>query len=172
MKKFAVVSCVVALTACADMDMEMDMQNINVGGVAGAVVGTLAGGYAGAEFGGGLGQTLFIAAGSMIGAGVGYETGTILYPSDQAAYDNNARMALNTSANGKVSDWANPETGNSGIFTPTQTFVTGDGRSCRNYRSTLALKTKGDDTGVIAHQEGTACQQADGSWRSLNNDFG
>ena len=45
MKKFAVVSCVVALTACAEMDM--DMQNVNVGGVAGAVVGALAGGYVG-----------------------------------------------------------------------------------------------------------------------------
>jgi surface antigen len=170
MKKFAVVSCVVALTACAEMDM--DMQNVNVGGVAGAVVGALAGGYVGAEFGGGLGQTLFIAAGVLTGADVGYEAGTILYPSDQAAYDNNARTALNTSTNGMVNDWANPETGNSGIFTPTKTYVTGDGRSCRNYRSTLALKAEGEETGVIAHQEGTACQQADGSWRSISNDFG
>ena len=170
MKKIAVISCVVALTACAKMDL--NMQNVNVGGVAGAVVGAIAGGFAGAEFGGGLGQTLFISAGAMTGASVGYEAGTILYPSDQAAYDNNARMALNTSTNGKVSDWANPETGNSGIFTPTKTFVAGNGRSCRNYRSTLALKAEGDQTGVITHQEGTACQQADGSWRSVSQNFG
>jgi surface antigen len=170
MKKFAVISCVVALTACAKIDA--DMQNVNVGGIAGAVVGALAGGFAGAEFGGGLGQTLYISAGVMTGASIGYEAGTILYPSDQAAYDNNARMALNTSTNGKVSDWANLETGNSGIFTPTKTFVTGDGRSCRNYRSTLALQAEGDKTGVITHQEGTACQQADGSWRSVSKNFG
>ena len=170
MKKIAVISCVVALTACAKMDL--NMQNVNVGGVAGAVVGAIAGGFAGAEFGGGLGQTLFISAGAMTGASVGYEAGTILYPSDQAAYDNNARLALNTSTNGKVSDWANPETGNSGIFTPIKTFVAGNGRSCRNYRSTLALKAEGDQTGVITHQEGTACQQADGSWRSVSQNFG
>ena len=169
MKKFAVISCVVALTACAKIDA--DMQNVNVGGIAGAVVGALAGGFAGAEFGGGLGQTLFISAGVMTGASVGYEAGTILYPSDQAAYDNNARIALNTSINGKVSDWVNLETGNSGIFTPTKTFFTGDGRSCRNFRSTLALKSEEDKVGVINHQEGTACQQADGSWRSVSKKF-
>ena len=170
MKKIAIILCVVAITACAKMDS--DMQNVNVGGVAGSVVGALAGGLAGAEFGGGLGQALFISAGAMTGASVGYEAGTILYPSDQAAYDNNARLALNTSTNGKVSDWANPETGNSGIFTPTKTFFAGNGRSCRNYRSTLALKAEADQTGVITHQEGTACQQADGSWRSVSKNFG
>ena len=170
MNRFAVVSFVIALTACDTINE--DIQNVNVGGVAGAVVGALAGGLAGAEFGGGLGQTLFISAGVMTGASVGYGAGTILYPSDQAAYDNNARLALNTSTNGKVSDWANSETGNSGIFTPTKTFITSDGRSCRNYRSTLALKAKGEKTGVVTHQKGTACQQADGSWRSVSKNFG
>jgi surface antigen len=168
MKKFVAVSCVVALTACA----EMDMQNANIGGIAGAVVGGLAGGMVGAEFGGGLGQTLFMGAGALVGAGVGYEAGTLLYPSDQAAYDNNARLALNHSTNGSVSQWSNPETGNGGIFTPTNAYVTADGRSCRGYRATLALKKEGAETGVIAHQDGTACQQADGSWRSVNENFG
>ena len=170
MKKFAVISCILALTACAKLDTYV--QNTNVGGVAGAVVGALAGGFAGAEFGGGLGHALLITAGAMTGASVGYKAGTILYASDQAAYDNNARKALNSSINGKVSDWANLETGNSGIFIPTKTFVAINGRPCRNYRSTLALKPQGNLTGVITHQKGTACQQADGSWRSVSNNFG
>ncbi len=170
MRKFAVVSFVFALTACAKIDM--NLSNANVGGFAGAVVGALAGGFAGAEFGGGLGQTIFIGAGALTGANVGYEAGTILYPSDQTAYDNNAQMALTTSINGTVSDWANPETGNSGIFIPTKTFVASNGRSCRNYRSTLALKSHQSQSGVIAHQEGTACQQVDGSWRSTSKKFG
>jgi surface antigen len=170
MKKIAVISCILALTACTKWDV--DVQNANVGGVAGAIVGALAGGFAGAEFGGGLGQTLFITAGAMTGASVGYEAGTSLYESDQAAYDNNARKALNTSMNGKVSDWVNPDTGNSGIFIPTKTFVAIDGRPCRNYRSILALKPQGNMAGVITHQKGTACQQADGSWRSVRENFG
>jgi len=168
MKKFAVVTCVAALTACADMGTE----NINVGGVAGAVVGGLAGGIAGAEFGGGLGQTIFMGTGALVGAGVGYEAGSLLYPSDQAAYDNNARMALASSADGTVNEWRNPETGNSGIFMPTQTYLTGDGRSCRDYRATLALRLDGAETGLIARQAGTACEQADGTWRSIYEDFG
>ncbi len=168
MKKIAAVSCLIALTACA----EVDTQNVNAGGVVGAVVGGIAGGFVGAEFGGGLGRTLFIGAGALVGAGVGYEAGTLLFPSDQAAYDNNARLALNNSANGAISQWSNPETGNGGIFTPTSLFVTADGRSCREYRATLALKDEGAQTGIIAHQAGTACQQADGSWRSVNEDFG
>jgi surface antigen len=170
MKKFTVVLFILALTACSKMDM--DVQNTNVGGVAGAVVGALAGGFAGAEFGGGLGQALFITAGAMTGASVGFEAGTVLYASDQAAYDNNARRALNTSINGKVNGWANPETGNSGIFIPTKTFVAINGRPCRNYRSTLALKPQKNLTGVVTHQKGTACQQADGSWRSISKNFG
>ena len=168
MRKFTIVSCFVALTACADVNM----QDISVGGVAGAVVGGLAGGMIGAEFGGGLGQTLYMGAGALVGAGVGYEAGSILYPSDQAAYDNNARMALAGSPDGTQSGWSNPETGNSGIFTPTQTYVTGNGSSCRDYRATLALKVEGAETGVIAQQAGTACQQADGSWRAVGEDFG
>jgi surface antigen len=170
MKKIAVVSCILALTACAKSDL--DVHNVNVWGFAGAVGGALAGGFAGAEFGGGLGQTLSIAVGTMTGARVGYEAGTSLYASDQAAYNKNARMALNTSINGKVSDWANLETGNSGIFIPTKTFVASNGRLCRNYRSTLAMKSQGSLTGVITHQKGTACQQVDGSWRSVSKNFG
>ena len=169
MKKIAVILCILALTACAKWDV--DLQNTNAGGVAGAVVGALAGGFAGAEFGGGLGQTLFIAAGAMTGASVGYEAGTIFYESDQAVYENNTRRALNTSINGKVSDWANPETGNSVIFIPTKTFIASNGRPCRSYRSTLALKPRGKLTGVITHQNGTACKQADGSWRSASKNF-
>lgn len=168
MRKIAIVSLFAALTACA----ELNTQDINFGGVAGAVVGGVAGGMVGAEFGGGLGQTLFMGAGALVGASVGYEAGSILYPSDQAAYDNNARLALAGSADGASSRWSNPETGNSGIFTPTQTYITSSGRACRDYRATLALRNDGAETGVIARQAGTACQQADGSWRSVGEDFG
>lgn len=168
MKKFVAVSCVVALTACAEVDMEQ----MSAGGLAGALVGGLAGGMVGAEFGGGLGQTIFMVTGVGIGASVGYEAGDMLFPSDQAAYDNNARYALNSTPNGTVNEWSNAETGNGGIFTPTTTYVTMDGRSYRDYRATLALREEGAETGIIAHQEGTACQQADGSWRSVKEDFG
>ena len=167
MKKFAAVSCVVALTACA----EMDTTTINAGGITGALIGGLAGGMVGAEFGGGLGQTIFMGAGALVGAGVGYEAGTLLFPSDQAAYDDNAKLALNNSANGDIREWSNPQTGNGGIFSPTTRFVTADGRSCREYRATIALKPEVGETGVIARQVGTACQQADGSWRSAVEDF-
>lgn len=168
MKKLALASCLAALTACADMDME----SVSVGGVAGAVIGGVAGGMVGAEFGGGLGQTLFMGTGIVVGAAVGYEAGDILYPSDQAAYDDNARLALANLVDGTHAQWSNPETGNGGIFIPTKTYISGSGRPCRDYRATLALKTDIAETGVIAHQSGTACQQADGSWRAVGEDFG
>jgi len=163
-----VVSCFFALMACGNVNM----QKANLGGLAGAMVGAIAGGHVGAEFGGGLGQALFIVAGSTTGAIIGFEAGTVLYPSDQAVYDNNARVALNETINGKISDWVNPETGNSGIFIPVKTFIASNGRTCRDYRSTMALKTPGIQKGVIAHQKGTACQQKDGSWRSLIKKIG
>ena len=170
MKKIAICLFLFALTSCSKNNM--GEQNVNFGGLAGAVVGAITGGFAGAEFGGGLGQTLFISAGAMSGASIGYGAGTILHASDQAAYDTNARMALNTLENGLVSEWKNPDTGNSGIFIPTKTYLASNGRSCRSYRATLALKAQKEQSGIIRYQEGMACQQLDGSWRSISKNFG
>lgn len=159
--------CLLALTACADVEGP----TLSLGGLAGAVVGGVAGGVAGAQFGGGIGQTLFMGTGALAGAAIGYDAGSILMPSDQAAYDGNARTALNQAADGDVRSWSNPETGNGGIFTPTASYLTVDGRSCRTYRATLALKNPTGGPGVIARRNGAACQQADGSWRSVDEDF-
>ena len=167
MKKFMAVFCFISLVACSRS--EPDFNHVNFGGVLGALAGAVAGGVVGAEFGGGLGQTLIISSGLLTGASVGFEAGSILYPSDQMAYDNNAKKALDHAFDGKVSNWSNPETGNSGIFIPINTFFTADGRSCRSYRSTLALKKAKNQVGVVAHQRGTACQKEGGFWQLANN---
>lgn len=167
MKNFMAVLCLISLVACSKS--EPDLSHVNFGGVFGALAGAVAGGMVGAEFGGGLGQTLFISSGMLTGASVGFEAGSILYHSDQMAYDNNAKKALDYALDGKVSNWLNPETGNSGIFIPINTFLTADGRFCRSYRSTLAIKKAENQVGVVAHQHGTACQKEGGFWQLANN---
>jgi len=169
MKKYAAISLVLVSTACADVDSGF---NISAGEAMGMVAGGFAGGTFGAEIGGGLGQMISVSIGALAGAGGGYVLGNMIDPSDQAAYNSNAVESLATNSDGDVSGWSNPKTGNSGIFTPTRSYVTGDGRYCRDYRVTLAINEDRAPNGTIARGDGTACQQADGSWALVKDDFG
>jgi len=164
MKKTFVVSLCVLASACGGMNT--DEMPVSAGGALGAVVGGFAGGYLGSELGGGLGNLIFTGVGLAAGASYGYTIGEILLPSDQTAFNNSALQSLNEGKDGEISNWSNPETGNSGIFTATQTYHSTTGNLCRDYRATLSL-SKG-----LAKREGTACQQADGSWRSIEENFG
>ena len=60
---------------------------------------------------------------------------------------------------GSSQGWKNPDSGNSGTFTPTRTYQDGSGQYCREYRQTI---TVGDRT---KEAFGTACRQPNGSWK-------
>ncbi|NQW00900.1 MAG: hypothetical protein HQ483_14445 [Rhodospirillales bacterium] len=152
------VSVLVLTSACEKPEMSMEL--------AGAVAGAAIGGYVGAQFGGGLGQWASIAGGALVGGGVGYETGRILKESDMVLYRGTAEKALARSSNGTALDWSNPETGNSGVFRPTQTFQALNGQTCRHFRSTVAFSD------AVKSGEGTACHGADGNWQIISNYFG
>jgi len=168
MRKVAALSIVLAASACADMQLP----EVTAGEMLGTVAGMYVGGSLGAEFGGGIGQLISMSAGALVGGGVGYVGGGMIDPSDQAMYNENARQALTGAADGSIAEWSNPATGNGGIFTPVRTYNTSAGRFCRDYRVTVAIASADGENGAIERGEGTACQQADGSWRSLRDDFG
>ena len=77
--------------------------------------------------------------------------------------DQNDRMytaqTLNDSRTGATTRWTNPDNGNVYEVTPTRTFETESG-PCREF--TLDA-TVGGEPGQEVY--GTACLQADGSWR-------
>ncbi|MHA1598089.1 MAG: RT0821/Lpp0805 family surface protein [Alphaproteobacteria bacterium] len=169
MRKIAIVSLTAMTAACANVDTGYGVTTYEAMGI---VAGGLAGGAVGAELGAGVGQMISMAGGTLAGAGFGYVAGGILGESDQAAYDKSSQMALNSASDGSVSEWSNPETGNGGILIPTRTYMTGDGRYCRDYRVTHAVKDEAADTGAFIRKNGSACQQADGSWKKLEQDLG
>ncbi len=157
MKKVAVLTAALVLASCANVKMTQ-------GEALGTAAGALAGGLIGYQFGGGIGQWLYTSAGAVIGAAGGYVVGNQMYPSDQAAYDRTARQALAGAEDGQILGWSNGETGNSGIFRPTRSFYLEGDRYCRDYRATFALQND------VLTGTGTACQQADGSWRVMSGD--
>lgn len=172
MRKIAIVS-VTALTAltgaCANVDTGYGVTTYEAMGI---VAGGLAGGSIGAGIGGGVGQMVSMAGGTIIGAGIGYEAAAMLGASDQAEYDKTAQQALASAADGSVVNWGNPETGNGGIIIPTRSFRTGDGRTCREYRVTHAVKEEGASAGTIIRKDSAACLQADGTWYKLEDELG
>ena len=125
----------------------------------GTLLGAALGGLAGAHIGKGAGRVAAIAAGSMFGAVIGNNIGRSLDKADRLRVRQTAQRSLESSPSGKASAWRNPDSGNSGTFTPTRTIETGNGLHCREYQQTITVG------GRTRQGYGTACRQPDGSWR-------
>lgn len=167
MKKLVAVSLILATTACANVQDGMNsVTNMSTGQLIGVVAGAYVGGTVGSEIGGGLGQLISTSIGVVVGAGGGYTIGSMLDPSDYAFYNDNAQKTLSAASNGVITSWSNPQTGNGGIFRVTRSYTTNDGRYCRDFRTAIAL------AGTVENRQGFACQQADGSWRSSQDELG
>ena len=129
-----------------------------LGGLGGAAVG----GLAGAQIGSGSGQLAATAVGALLGFFIGSEVGKSLDKADQLHAERAAGQALETNPTGETSSWSNPDSGNSGTITPTRTTYTDSGQPCREYQQTVTI-------GAETQQAyGTACREADGSWRIVN----
>ena len=128
----------------------------------GSLGGAVLGGLAGAQIGSGSGQLAATAAGALLGFFIGSEVGKSLDKADQLYAERTADQALETKPTGQSSTWNNPDSGNSGTFTPTRTSYTDSGQPCREYQQTVTIG------GETQQAYGTACHQADGSWRIVN----
>ena len=128
----------------------------------GSLGGAVLGGLAGAQIGSGSGQLAATAAGALLGFFIGSEVGKSLDKSDQLYAEHTADQALETKPTGQSSTWNNPDSGNSGTFTPTRTSYTDSGQPCREYQQTVTIG------GETQQAYGTACRQEDGSWRIVN----
>lgn len=159
MKKITALVLTILIGGCANVDMNREE-------MLGTAVGAVLGGIVGYQIGGGiLMNSLWATAGTIAGGTAGYVGTRTLMGTDRAAYDRTAQKGLAEAKDGEVLDWKNPETGNSGIFRPTNSFYAADGRLCRQYRATVALE---DD---VRSGAGMACQKPDGQWQVLADDF-
>lgn len=126
-----------------------------IGGLGGAA----AGGLLGAALGG---SGTGIAAGTILGGLIGGAIGNRLDAADQEKANVAAARALESVPAGQSVAWRNPDSGNAGAVTPMRTYQTANGQYCREYTQTI-------NVGGEKHQSyGTACRQADGTWRIVS----
>ena len=149
------VLATVVLAGCQTSMQDNPKQTI------GTVLGAGLGGLIGAGIGSGKGQLAAVAIGVLAGSYFGSEIGKSLDSADKAYMDKNAKDGLEYSKTGTTTAWKNPDTGNSGTFTPTQTFQSSNGENCREFESTIYVDGK-EETAT-----GRACRQADGTWKVM-----
>lgn len=124
----------------------------------GAILGGIGGAVAGAQFGKGTGNLAMTALGTLLGAYVGSEVGKSLDRADQQ-YAMQAESKAHAAPVGQTISWNNPDSGNSGTYTPTRDGRDQSGNYCREYQTTVNIG------GQSEQAYGTACRQPDGSWK-------
>ena len=120
----------------------------------GMIIGGALGGVLGKQVGKGDGQVAAIIIGTLVGAQIGGSIGRSMDDTDRLK----TAHTLETVRTGVSSTWRNPDTGNEYAVTPTRTYESGTG-PCREY--TVDARIDGKPEVVY----GTACRQADGSWK-------
>ena len=149
----ALATVMVAAAGCADYQNRPRQTG-------GTLIGAAAGGLAGAQFGGGSGQLAATAVGVLLGGLLGSEVGKSMDDVDRIRATQASEQALNT---GQTIRWENANTGNSGAVIPVRSGTdTQTGALCREYQQTVTVGGKQEQA------YGTACRQADGSWKVVN----
>jgi surface antigen len=125
----------------------------------GTLLGAGLGALAGSQIGSGRGQLAAVAIGALAGAFLGNEVGKSLDRADEVAMERSTQTALETAPSGQTVAWRNPDSGNSGTITPQPVVESNAGEFCREYQQTITV------AGQSEQAYGTACRQADGSWK-------
>ncbi len=153
---FIVLTLTVILSACAE---NQNNQKQTIGTIIGAGLGALVG----SQVGDGKGKLVAVALGTLGGAFAGSRLGKALDDIDRLKANQTQQSALENNKDGEPSTWKNPNTGNSGRVTPTQTTRNeSSGEDCRRYEHQIIVD------GQKEIVKGTACRKPDGTWRVIN----
>lgn len=150
MSKILTVCAVLALSLSSGCETTTHAQE-------GQVIGGVLGGVVGSQVGGGSGRTAAIIVGAIAGSMIGQHIGQTMDDADRMK----TAVALNDNRTGQASSWVNPDTGYAYEVTPTRTYE-GAAGPCREFTTTA---TVGGKPGQELY--GTACLQADGSWKII-----
>ena len=135
-----------------------------IGGCASKMqTGTALGALTGGALAYGLGQDsskkeLWTVLGIGLGAMIGQSIGQQLDERDKYLMAQTFEFTMEKAPTNHKSQWENPDSGHGGTVTPTRTFDTGTG-PCREFTTTVSIG------GHTEEAYGTACRQADGSWK-------
>jgi surface antigen len=105
------------------------------------------------------GGTAGIIGGVLLGGLVGGAIGNALDQRDKRLAMEAAQNSFENSRTGTSTGWQNPDSGNSGSITPTNTYQSSSGQYCREYQQTITVG------GEKQQSYGTACRQPDGTWK-------
>lgn len=155
MKKIILMSAMILSVGLAGCE---SLQNAGTKQAIGSAGGAVLGGVLGSKVGKGNGQLWATGIGVLLGGLVGSEVGRSLDKADMV-YAQRANDQAHTAPLGEEISWNNPESGNSGVVTPTRDGQNTEGRYCREYQQTIYVG------GVQEEGYGIACQQPDGSWQ-------
>lgn len=164
MKQFFLLILIVTFTLFGtQVRAECQQQQGSGGEILGTLAGAALGGLVGAQVGSGTGKKVAIGAGVLAGGFLGNRIGKALSCQDQQQHYETTQNALETQPTGQASSWTNPDTGHSGEITPTRTYTSADGVPCRDFDQTIFVD------GEYEKVEGTACRQADGTWKPVSS---
>jgi len=122
----------------------------------GALTGAAVGAAVGSTIGKGRGKALAIWLGAIVGANIGSAIGKHMDQNDRLR----TSQILETRRTHTATTWVNPDTRNTYTVTPTRTYTIAEG-PCREF--TLDATIGGNTEEIY----GTACRQADGSWKVI-----
>ena len=125
----------------------------------GAVAGAVVGGALGYELiGSGTGQLVGLALGAAVGSAGGYVLTERLTQLDLRVMNEKTYDGLANAPSGEQVSWSNPRSGNKGEIIPLRTFLSRDGKLCRDYSRTITVAGETEQT---VH---TACRNGQGDW--------
>lgn len=146
----------ILLGACSRTDQGT---NEKVGSTTGAVLGAVIGSRIGGSFDENSGRILGATLGALFGSIIGKEIAKTLSEADLQRANESAQDTMETADTGQTVKWDNPDSGNSGTYTPTSDVQQVDGEDCRDFESSVLI----DGEQQVA--TGRACRQPDGSWK-------
>lgn len=121
---------------------------------AGALTGAAVGAVLGSTVGRGHNRPFAVWLGAVVGASIGSTVGRYMDEQDRMK----TIHILETQRTNTATTWVNPDTNNTYTMTPTKTYSIAEG-PCREF--TLDAQIGGKSEEIY----GTACRQADGSWK-------
>jgi len=152
---FAILIAMCLMTGCAGTYTKQD-------------TGTALGALTGGALAYGLGQDsskkeLWTILGVGLGAVIGNNIGAQLDERDRLMAGQTLQHTLEKAPTNAVGSWNNPDSGNSGTIVPTQTTMSSNNQPCREFTTTVYVG------GQEQQGYGTACRQADGSWKIVQS---
>lgn len=157
MKKRMIVGALI-VAATAQTASVAQAGNADIGGIIGGIIG----GLAGHQMGKGNGNTAATIIGAIAGSMIGNKVGAEMDENDRRAVAQAQRQSLNGNLN-EDCDWDGrnygSRTGARGrVVSTREGYNQYTGEYCREYRSTIYLNDRTEDT------SGIACSRRDGSW--------